>query len=331
MTELWQFYAVSALIFAGTPGASMLPVGRLVGLWFATTRGRMMGLIASGNNFGGMIAVPIITAVIAFGGWRWGFASTGFLMIGVLILVLFMIRDKPEDVEREVNKRWTPKGDAGRAARAALQGFTTSQAIRTRAFWFLAVGMALQQFARTSVATQFFPHLEQIGFSATEAAIGLMLLAFFAVTSKILFGTVSEWITARWAYVIVVSLQITGLSILLFPEGTMFTWIGLVVFGLGMGGVGALGPLAITEMYGLKNFGAIIGLTRPAMIVPTVIGPIMAGFIFDRTGTYDLAFGITLGLLSVALAGFALASPPRSLQSTDDDDVRESETAPVTP
>ncbi|MBT4516098.1 MAG: hypothetical protein HOC77_13530, partial [Chloroflexi bacterium] len=83
------------------------------------------------------------------------------------------------------------------------------------------------------------------------------------------------------------------------------------VFGLGMGGVGALGPLTITEMYGLKNFGAIIGLTRPAMIIPTIIGPIMAGVIFDQRGSYDLAFGITLVLLSVALAGFALASPPK--------------------
>ncbi|MBT3941170.1 MAG: MFS transporter [Chloroflexi bacterium] len=311
MTDLWQFYAFSALIFIATPGASMLPVGRLVGLWFPTIRGRMMGIIASGNNFGGMLSVPIITAVIAFGGWRWGFATTGFLMIGLLILIFFVIRDSPEDVEKEVNKRWAPAGDAGKAARAALQGFTTGEAVRTRAFWFLSVGMALQQFARTSVATQFFPHLEQVGFSSTEAAIGLMLLAFFAVTSKILFGTVSEWITARWSYVIVVFLQVIGLAIILFPDGQIFTWIGLTVFGLGMGGVGALGPLTITEMYGLKNFGAIIGLTRPAMIIPTIIGPIMAGVIFDQRGSYDLAFGITLVLLSVALAGFALASPPK--------------------
>jgi MFS family permease len=330
MTELWQFYAFSALIFIATPGASMLPVGRLVGLWFATTRGRMTGLIASGNNFGGMIAVPIITAVIVIGGWRWGFASTGFLLIGVLILVILVIRDKPEDVEKEVNKRWAPKGDAGRAARAALQGFTTSQAIRTRAFWLLSGGMALQQFARTSVATQFFPHLEQVGFSATQAAIGLMLLAFFAVTSKILFGTVSEWITARWSYVIVVSLQVIGLAVILIPGGGMPTWIGLVIFGLGMGGVGALGPLTITEMYGLKNFGAIIGLTRPAMIIPTLIGPVMAGIIFDTRGTYELAFIITLVLLTISVVGFALASPPKPLNYPDANDIRKTgETAPA--
>jgi len=314
MTDLWQFYTFSMLIFLGTPGSSMLPVGRLVTLWFSTTRGRMMGLVMSGVNSGGLLYVPLLTAVIAFAGWRWGFAGIGFLLIGILILIMFVIRDKREDVEREVNKRWMPRGDAGEAARAAFEGFTAREAIRTRAFWFLSFGMALQHFAHTSAATQFFPHLEQGGFTSAEAAIGLMILALFAIASKIIFGTISEWITARWSYVIVVVLQITGLAILLLPGSQMFIWGGLMVFGLGMGGVGALGPLAIAEMFGLKNFGAIIGLTTPALIIPTLVGPVMAGFIFDSTGSYVLAFQITLGVLLISMTSFAMASPPSSFK-----------------
>jgi OFA family oxalate/formate antiporter-like MFS transporter len=74
--------------------------------------------------------------------------------------------------------------------------------------------------------------------------------------------------------------------------------------------VGALGPLAIAEMFGLKNFGAIIGLTTPALIIPTLVGPVMAGFIFDSTGSYVLAFQITLGVLLISMTSFAMASPP---------------------
>ncbi|MDA1258490.1 MAG: MFS transporter [Chloroflexi bacterium] len=311
MTELWQFYAFSALIFAGTPGASMLPTGRIVGLWFATTRGRMMGFVTAGNNFGGMIAVPATAAVIAIGGWRWGFAGTAILLIGVLVLVWIVIRDDATDVEKEKNKRWAPRGDAGRAARAALQGFTANEAIRTRAFWFLAVGMTLQQFARTVVATQMIPHLEQVGFSTSAAVTGLTILAFFAMMSKIVFGRVSETITARWAYVAVIIIQVTGLAILTVSGGSVFVWAGLIIFGSGMGGVGALGPLAITEMFGLKHFGGILGLTRPGVIIPTLAGPIMAGVIFDATGKYDLAFGITLIFLAIAAIAFVFASPPK--------------------
>jgi MFS family permease len=102
-----------------------------------------------------------------------------------------------------------------------------------------------------------------------------------------------------------------------------------------MGGVGALGPLAVTEMFGLKNFGAIIGLTRPAMILPTIAGPLMAGVIFDTRGSYDLAFVITLGLLTIALAGFALARPPglpESRESSGDlsEPAKSGETASAT-
>ena len=57
--------------------------------------------------------------------------------------------------------------------------------------------------------------------------------------------------------------------------GSALTWVALVIFGLGMRGVGALGPLVITEMFGLRSFGSIPGFTRPATTIPVVPGPIM--------------------------------------------------------
>ncbi len=57
MTELWHFYLFSAVMFTGIPGATMMPAGRLVNLWFARIRGRMMGIVTAGNNFGESIAV----------------------------------------------------------------------------------------------------------------------------------------------------------------------------------------------------------------------------------------------------------------------------------
>ena len=311
MTELWQFYLFSGLIFLGTPGAAMLPVGRLVSLWFSRTRGRMMGMVTAGNNFGGMVSVPIAAGMIALAGWRWSFAGMGLLVLAVMVLVVIVIRDRPEDVQKEVGRRWAPRGEGGEAARAALGGYTTRQALHTSAFWFLMIGMTLQQFARTAVVTQLAPHLEHVGFSAGGAATGLSVLAFFAMASKIIFGRMSETITARYAYVVIVSLQVIGLALLVLSGGSAVAWAALAVFGLGIGGVGALGPLAVVEVFGLRNYGGIMGLTRPAITIPVVAGPIMAGMIFDAFGKYDIAFLITIGLLVGAIASFLLARPPR--------------------
>ncbi len=307
MTELWHFYVFSAVIFAGTAGVTNLPAGRLVTVWFSKTRGRMMGFVTAGNNFGAMVSVPLVTALIAASGWQVGFASIGVLMVLLMVATILIVRDRPGDVEKELGKRWTPSGTTLESARAKLDGLTTRQALRLHAFWLIMIGMALQQFARTAVATQLVPHLEQDGFSTRNAAIAVSTVAFFAMSSKIIFGRLSERITALYSYVIIIAIQIIGLLILVFSGTQPVAWFGLMVFGLGMGGVGALGPLATAETFGLRNLGSIMGLMSFAVIVPTVVGPVMAGQVFDRTGMYDAAFLTTAALLTVSMVCFFFA------------------------
>ena len=133
-------------------------------------------------------------------------------------------------------------------------------------------GMALQQFARTAVASQLIPHLEQVGFSTGTAAAAVSTVAFFAMSSKIIFGGLSERTGALYAYVIIIALQIAGLTTLVIGTNDVIVWGALMVFGLGMGGVGALGPLAVAETFGLRNLGSIMGRMGLAVVLPTVLG-----------------------------------------------------------
>ncbi len=309
MTDLWQFYLFSILIVLGVPGTTMMPVGRLVGLWFPTTRGRMMGVVTAGNNFGGMVTIPLAAGMIALAGWRWSFAAMGFVVLLVMVLIVLVIRDDPDEIDREAGKRWAPKGQPGQQARSLLSGFTTNQAFRMRTFWFLMIAMGLQQFARTAVSTQLFPHLEQKGFGIGTAAAMVSVVSFFAVASKVISGRVSESLTARYTYVIIIALQMVSMGLLILFGGSAAVWIALVIFGLGMGGVGTLGPLVIVENFGLRNFGGILGLTRPMQFLPEVAGPLLAGLTFDATHEYDLAFGIVIGILGVSIVSFLLAKP----------------------
>lgn len=307
MSELWHFYLFSAIIFAGTAGVTNLPAGRLVTLWFAKTRGRMMGFVTAGNNFGAMVSVPLVAALIVASGWRAGFAYIGVAMALIMVATVLIVRDRPGDVEKEIGKRWTPAGSTVESARAAVEGLTTRQATRMHAFWLIMIGMALQQFARTAVASQLVPHLEQDGFSTESAAAAVSGVAFFAMSSKIIFGRLSETITALYSYVIIVAFQIIGLLIVIYSGNQAVTWVGLMTFGLGMGGVGALGPLAVAETFGLRNLGTIMGLMSFAVILPVVTGPLLSGQVFDRTGEYEIAFLVTAALLTVSLVCFFMA------------------------
>ena len=105
-------------------------------------------------------------------------------------------------------------------------------------------------------------------------------------------------------------LQGIGLSILLASSGTFITWIAIAVFGLGMGGVGTLTPLVIFDMFGLKQFGSITGLANLGITIPVLIGPILAGLIFDSTGEYNIMFAVTICLLVISIGCFLFVKNP---------------------
>ena len=318
MTDLWQFYLFSALMFAGTPGATIMPAGRFVNTWFPTIRGRMMGIVTSGNNFGSMIAIPIVAGLITMVGWRWTFVAMATGLFGFVLLIILVIQDTAEDVSNERNKRWAPSEAETGSQMITDVGLSRSEALHTSTFWFLVVGMTLQQFVRTGVVSQMVPHLQHTGFSLATASGAMMLLAFFAMSSKLIFGRLSETITARLAWVVILILQTSGLT-LLMVSGTSITstWTAIVIFGLGMGGVGALTPLVITDLFGLKHFGSIMGLTRTPIIIPVIVGPILAGMIYDTTGNYSWMFLITIGMLVLSIGAFLLTKTPSQLAVTD--------------
>ncbi|MBT4073696.1 MAG: MFS transporter, partial [Chloroflexi bacterium] len=273
--------------------------------------GRMMGIVTAGNNFGGLTMVPLGTLVIATAGWRWGYALYGFIIIGIAIAAWFYIRDRPEDVTKEANKRWAPPGLDAATAAAAAAGYTSSQVLRMRSFYLITLGLTAAMFTYSAVLTQLFPHMEAEGFSKNEAAAGISIVAAFGIVSKLAFGRLSETITARWSTVLSLSIQSAGLVLFIVADGSNLAWLAVAIFGLGFGGIGALIPLTVAEAFGVRHFGSILGIISMFGVVPVIIGPLMAGIIFDQTGNYDLAFAITIAMFVSGAIFFALAGRPK--------------------
>lgn len=312
MTELWQFYLFTAIMFAGTPGATMLPAGKLVMTWFPSIRGRMMGRVTAGNNIGSGIATPVVASLITLVGWRWTFGVLGIALFGLAIIIVLVISDNPDDVENEKGKKWSPPEQSGASRLNPRAGLSVSAVLHSQAFWLLAIGMTLQQFLRTAVVSQMVPHLQQVGFSFAAATSAMIVLAIGGASSKLIFGQLSETVTARIAFVMVMALQFVGLLLLTFAGGSLMAWVAIPIFGLGMGGVGALTPLVVAEMFGVRNLGTITGLTRASIGIPVVAGPIMAGLIYDNTGKYELMHIITMAFLVVSIACFVFARRPEA-------------------
>lgn len=299
MTELWHWYALSFFQFMAFSGATILPTGRLVAIWFNNRRGRVMGIATAGPNVGGFFIPIVLTAVLAASDWRWGYVAIGLLLLAIAIFGWIVVRERP-------NAMITAAARSGADASAGLTGWEVRDVLRSRSFYLITFATVAGFFTYGAVLPHVFVHLTNEGFTVAKASWALGTLAIGGIGGKLFFGYLSERITARLAFVIDLAGQ------------ALFTWLLVAttsaelplvvpVYGFFLGGVGVLAPLIVQEFYGIKRYGSISGLSSTANVLSFGLGPLLAGLSFDRTGSYNTAFLIAASLFAAGAVLLMLA------------------------
>lgn len=291
MLELWHWYALSFLQFLAMSGVSAIPAGRLIPVWFGSTQGRIMGLAVAGINVGGITIPLLVRWIVAADSWRTAYALVGLAGIILAVAAVIFVREGPsrsdtEDLDED---------------QAASSGLTVGEALHTKSFYAIMGTMLLGSFAHLGVLPALIPHFGNLGASPTLAAITVTVMAAMGLLSKPAFGYMAERITAKRAMMITLVLQCTGAILLVVSP--VVAWIGLPVFGIGMGAHGALFPLLVRESFGLRHIGSILGILTLATVVPFSLGPVIAGFSFDVVGSYTPAFTFFAVLFLISAAG----------------------------
>ena len=310
MSELWHWYALSSLVYAGFPGATVLPAGKLVAAWFPDTVGRMTGLVVAGNNFGGMTMPPVAAAVIGLASWHWAYIAFGATIVLLALAVVAFITEDPARISAEMRRTGRATHDsAERVGRAA--GLTVAQALRSASFWLTIVGITAATFTYQGVLTQLRQHFGEVGFAPAAATLAVTVIATMGIGSKLAFGRASERWSARRMTVLSLAFQAIGVVLMTLPNGGVVSvWAGVVVFALGFGGLGALIVLVVRQTFGMRSFGALMGLFTLAQIISSSGGPLLAGMVHDRTGSFNLAFAIIVGIFVLGMVTLWVAPQP---------------------
>ncbi len=306
MTELWHWYALSLLAHAAMPGAAVLPTGRIVGMWFPRTRGRMMGVTMMGANFGGM-TMPLLAAwVISTVSWQAGYGTFAVLAGIVAVVAMVVVRDKPlQPTPVSVTR------EPGAVAPGSVDVGSVREALRTRSFWAMTVAITMGSFSYHAVLSQIIPHLTNQGLTLNQAASYLSVFALFGMVGKIVFGYATERVPTRYVFMVSLVFQGIGLAVLTTLANTPAMWAVVWIYGMAFGGMGAIFPILAQDIFGLRWYGSIYGLVNLATIFSAVIGPLMTGLVFDNTGTYTLAFLATIGFYVVGIVALTMAKPLR--------------------
>tara|TARA_Y100001970_G_scaffold211774_1_gene258542 strand:- start:263 stop:1477 length:1215 start_codon:yes stop_codon:yes gene_type:complete len=289
MTNLNHWIILNSLVFAGYPGTLLLASGILMQVWFPKSRGRMVAFATSGHNAGGLF-VPLITLIILFYfNWKFAYVFFGGILFIIAIFSLIYVKDSPnENINEEKNIQSI--------------GVDFNVALKTKKFIFLTLGITFAMFTYNGVMPQMSPHLETEGLSLPAATIAMSYIGAMGVLSKLFFGRLSEKYSSILMTCISVFLQSIGLSVILLSFGNIIgIWTGIIIFGIGFGGLGALISLNITECFGLKSLGSIFGTLSFLGIWASISAPWMMGRIFDSTSSYRNAHLIVIVIFVIGI------------------------------
>ena len=320
VTQPWAFYALYVPGRAAFAGPLELGTSTAVSNWFIRRRPLALALLLGWQGTG-LAAMPLVAQLIIGGwGWRTAWAALGLftLFLGVLPPLLLMAR-RPEDLGLEADplpparhsldpRDGPPAPGPGRAA--AEPGFTVGQALHTRAFWVLVLFSVAGFVVQAGVSLHQVPHFIQQGLPGPAAALTAGVFALSQTIGGVIWATLSRRLALR------VLLSLSGFTAALGALGVAASsalpagLLAALALGIGVGGFHLLLRLVYADYYGRQYLGSIRGLTIGAQIGGQVIGPLIAGVMFDVTGGYQMPFRGFAAALSLAAVLVLAATPP---------------------
>ena len=299
--EPWHLFVLFGL-FIGV-GMSTHDVATLstIARWFVRRRGMMTGIAKVGTATGQMVLPPVAAVLIAALGWRSAALALG-VAAGVLLLVAAASMRRPPP-DRASASTASPAG-AGRGG-----GFAEIR--RSRVFWTLCAAQFLFFPTLMTVPLHIAVHGMDLGLTRGVAAILLTVIGGASIAGRLTVGTFADRIGGRNAYVICLVPLVTSLLILMVVDSYVPLFAVVALYGFGHGGLFTVVSPTVAEFFGTRTHGAIYGGIYLFGTIGGAAGPIMAGWVFDVTGSYEYAFSALALMGAGALLLMASLPPPR--------------------
>lgn len=283
---------------------------------FGKSRGLAIGVVMGGTAVGQIVTPLASRWLIDAYGWRMAYVFLGIGWAGLALLVCLLFfhdpraRWKGESLAAQQDRQGPPQG-----------GLTFGEALRTPRFLRLALAILLQSTLATGLLLHLVPLLSQSGISRAEAASIAAATGVMALAGQLITGWLADRTTTT---LLPVSCFVwTGLGYLLLRQGEgseLVLWLGALTAGYALGATVNITTYLTSRYVGVLHFGKIYGVISSAMRLGAGLGPVIAGTIFDKSGSYDIYLLFGMGASCVAgLLVFGLGSYPSFAAIQPDD------------
>ena len=324
-TNTWQlilFYG----IFVGL-GDTVLYITcvAVVSRWFTRKRALAIGIITTGVPLSGLLTNPLTASLINNFGFRNALFALGGIML-VTLLAAFAMRGYPKDLGLKPYGEDENEDNRASAVVTNLENkkgdWTALEAISTPTYWIMYSMYTAAFIMFLIIVTQFYNFLidhniPAIAAAGPPAAIGLGSI----IGRTILTSLLAETLDYRKVLFVCLLAQGSSVFILLTFDQLWAFYIFGFVFGFFYSACVPIFPTLMARFYGLRAMGTIYGIFGTSYSLAAVGAPILAGYVFDVTGSYYYPFLIAIFACYLAAIGaFLIKAPtfkPKQIETVD--------------
>jgi MFS family permease len=275
-------------------------------------------------GLGTFVLVPLSQSFISMWGWRLTFVVLGGLvLIIVLPLNALFLRHKPSDMGQYIDglENNTSFAESGSGAMGAYDtGFdwTLRKVMSSIRFWALMSFTFFSIICIYIIVVHSVRFLVDQGVAKMTAAFVLAMVGVISSIFRIFWGWLSDRIGREITYTMGIACGCLGVSSLLLFEAyksSLFVYSFFIFFGMGWGVTAPMMMAVSADLFKGKIFGLIYGFVEASVGIGAAFGVWVAGFIFDRTQSYQMAFGLVI-VCFILSCGFCWLAAPRKHRVT---------------
>jgi predicted MFS family arabinose efflux permease len=287
---LWQFYLTYSLIALFGAGTGAVAWSFLLAQRFAISRGLALGIGLSGTGLSAILSPQIAALGMDWGGWRMGYAALAAFPLLIVLPACLIILPRRTSA-------------SSRAEEQTQDGTSLSLALRGRHFWLIGASTAAIYLAVGGLITNLIPALTDKGLARSDAVSIMSVFGGAVVAGRIIVGALVDRL---WAPAVATAVLLPAAAAALML-GADLDYAGYVLAAMLLGAatgmeIDMLAFLA-ARYFGLADFPRIYGRLYMFVAGSAGIAPLAFGHLFDRTGSYELAFTLSACLLAGGAAG----------------------------
>jgi MFS family permease len=310
MQNIFQFY----VLWSGGLGLAMAltlyPVTfTVVANWFVRKRGAALAVLTLVGGLSSPICIPLSGTLVAQIGWR---ATLVVLGLSQLVLALplhvFALRRHPEDLGL------SPDGEKASTTQATmgLPGISTSEALRSSAFWMLTASLSLVMLGSTVVFVHQVAFMIGRGYDPILAATLSGMLGLVSLPGRYVFNMLSSRISAQSLLILSVVAQAVGIVVLVLSSSLLWLILYVIIYGTAYGAFSPLRASVMAEHVGRRAYGSITAVQGVPVALCAALGPVAAGWLYDSLHHYEVAFWLCAGAFLLAALGLILTAQPHA-------------------